>query len=169
MNDIEEATCVKFIERSDEEDFVEIKAESEQCEFKVGRQGGVQTVYLDINGDCLPGSVKHEFLHALGFHHMQSSHNRDHFVEVFEDNILDPEKNAGNFDQLSDHKSSLFDTKYDFDSIMHSHAHAYSKGVFEKTIEALDYDYQAKIEAKCKTNLSEGDVQRVNNMYKCEL
>lgn len=55
--------------------------------------GGAQRISLDSScfrctaSGCTPGSVIHEFLHALGFHHEQSRTDRDEYVTVNYDNI----------------------------------------------------------------------------------
>ena len=55
--------------------------------------GGAQTLSLDPScfrctaTGCVSGTVIHEFLHALGFHHEQSRTDRDDYVTINWDNI----------------------------------------------------------------------------------
>jgi hypothetical protein len=48
---------------------------------------GEQILSLNIPGCTVRAVVAHEFLHALGFWHEQSRTDRDHYIEVVEENI----------------------------------------------------------------------------------
>lgn len=60
-----------------------------RCNSKVGRQGGSQTVSFD--DDCFlrsrASTIKHEFMHAVGFWHEHSRTDRDEYVKIFNSNI----------------------------------------------------------------------------------
>ncbi|XP_043938020.1 high choriolytic enzyme 1-like [Protopterus annectens] len=85
MQAIEDATCIRYILRSTEEDYISIK-KIKGCWSYVGRQNGVQNISLD-SGCVFHGTVQHELLHALGFHHEQSRSDRDKFVRILFENI----------------------------------------------------------------------------------
>ena len=57
------------------------------CHSSVGKRGGKQSI--NYTQRCLDkyGSVLHEMLHALGFHHEQSRSDRDDYVTIMWDNI----------------------------------------------------------------------------------
>ena len=95
MSDIESKTCLKFVERKTETDYVQFTPGTE-CSSRVGRQAtGRQTILL--GDDCYTSrTVTHEvniqlvkftltfltqIMHALGFWHEQSRPDRDEYVK----------------------------------------------------------------------------------------
>lgn len=66
----------------------------------------------------------HEFLHALGFYHMQSAAERDDFVTIHWDNIKPGKEN--NFKKYESNKIWNFGVEYDFKSVMHYSAYGFS-------------------------------------------
>lgn len=159
MNEIESKTCVKFIPRQFEADFVEIYS-GDGCSASVGRRRGRQNLSLRISGCIHHGIVIHELLHSLGFYHMQSSYDRDEHVRVIFENVLPGREH--NFRKYSNKEVSNYQTHYDLDSILH-----YGRGFFSKngrnTIETMNPSDITRIGQR--RGLSIGDVQRVRNMY----
>lgn len=62
---------------------------------------------------------------ALGFYHMQSAYDRDDYVKIHWENIKSGTK--GNFQKYSNKQVTHFNTTYDYYSIMHYEAYAFSK------------------------------------------
>jgi hypothetical protein len=60
-------TCIKFVPRTSEKDYVSIENSNSGCWSSVGRIGGKQVVNLQ-QGGCTSkiGTILHELLHALG-------------------------------------------------------------------------------------------------------
>merc|ERR1712080_21337 len=153
--------CIRWVERTDEKDYVNFKAEDSGCHSSVGRVGHGQTLNLHSPG-CLTriGTVEHEMLHALGFHHMQSTSDRDEFVEIMWDNIQAGKEH--NFKKYSDGEVTDFGVSYDYGSVMHYSRHAFSKNG-EDTI--APYDEDAEIGQR--VGLSDKDLAKLLRMYNC--
>lgn len=125
--------------------------------------GGKQVVNLQSPG-CVTkiGTVIHELLHALGFLHEQNREERDGFVTIKKNNIK-PGYEI-NFDKARSGETNGFGVGYDYGSVMHYSANAFSK------------NGQSTIEAKSRTNekmgqregFSKKDLEKVNKMYKCQ-
>jgi uncharacterized protein YxeA len=162
LDEIERVTCVRFVQKSRAKDVV-VMRRGFGCSSSVGRQGGAQWLTLDPRR-CFrsPGIVIHEFLHALGFFHMQSATNRDNYIRIRMKNITP--QNRHNFNKYSNRYISYYGTSYDYDSVMHYSAKAFSANG-DDTIITLDPNFQNRIGKRLE--LSEGDIKRVNNMYRC--
>lgn len=118
-------TCVRFVPRSTESDYIAIVSGRSGCWSAVGRAGGRQEVNLQSPG-CLTkvGTTIHELMHALGFLHEQNRHERDDYVSIQFQNI---QPNAvGNFDKASASSTIDFGVPYDYGSVMHYSAGAFS-------------------------------------------
>ncbi|XP_045124478.1 zinc metalloproteinase nas-4-like [Portunus trituberculatus] len=163
MNEYETQTggCISFHERTSEDDYILFKHdENDGCHSSVGKRGGRQTInYPDW---CLNrfGSTLHEMYHALGFHHEQSRYDRDDYVTIMWDNIEPGHEH--NFNKYSSSVISGFGEDYDYGSVMHYSAHAFSVNG-EKTI--VTKDPNAHIGQR--DGLSPVDWAKLKNMYKC--
>ncbi|XP_078489325.1 astacin-like [Ciona intestinalis] len=114
------STCIDFINRTTEVDFIEIIPDV-GCWSWVGRRGGKQD--LSIGPGCeYSWIVQHEFLHALGFWHEQSRPDRDDYVIIQYDNIIEDKIHAFELRAIDS-----LGSPYDLQSIMHYHAYAFTK------------------------------------------
>lgn len=155
MKHIEKNSNIRFKERTDERDYVVFRQVSEGCFAGVGRQGGEQSVSLEK--DCSTGNTTHEIMHALGFWHEQSRHDRDDHIKIVWDNIK--EENKHNFrQQLND---GVDIGEYDFDSLMHYSGTAFSKNG-EATMLRLD---GSEISSGNRKGLSRKDVLALAELY----
>ncbi|CAI9583138.1 unnamed protein product [Staurois parvus] len=86
MEEFATLTCVRFIPRTTESNFLQIMADS-RCWSYVGKVGGSQIV--SVTSSCMVhGSVQHELNHALGFFHEQSRSDRDNYINITYSNIM---------------------------------------------------------------------------------
>ncbi|XP_068155186.1 hatching enzyme 1.2 [Drosophila tropicalis] len=154
-------TCIRFVPRSTERDYISIVSGNSGCWSSVGRVGGKQEVNLQSPG-CLsrPGTAMHELMHALGFLHEQNRMERDAYVAIQFRNIQSSAMN--NFEKAA--KTEAFGVPYDYGSVMH-----YSKNAFstngQPTIVAMQSNGADKMGQR--VGFSDFDVEKLNRMYDC--
>lgn len=127
-------------------------------------QDGEQEIFLDRAGCAeVKGIVIHEILHAIGFHHMQAHTDRDKYIKIYWENI--DTSYESEYLAVDAKETSSFDTSYDFYSIMHYPPFS-SDG--DRVIKPRSkYSYYEQFMGQ-RVRLSMGDIDRINNMYKCE-
>ncbi|KAG5666623.1 hypothetical protein PVAND_014639 [Polypedilum vanderplanki] len=161
---ITDVSCIKFNELSkppnDSGPYIHINS-GNGCYSKVGADCKKCIMSLSITGCLRPGTVAHEFLHSLGFYHMQCSKGRDNFVDIIWSNMKNNAEK--NFFELGT-VSSLLNTTYDYDSILHYGPRFFSVNG-APTIIPKDGRYLSRIGQR--EFLSQGDIDRLNIRYKC--
>lgn len=123
MNAISAQSGVQFVDRAGHTDFIEfVPSSSGNCTSPVGKQGGKQTValasYCQLDNVSSVGTIIHEILHSLGYHHTHNRSDRDSYITVHTSNIQPAF--LSNFDKKSASDTSVENFgPYDFASIMH--------------------------------------------------
>ncbi|XP_041662213.1 low choriolytic enzyme isoform X3 [Cheilinus undulatus] len=159
MENIEKGTCVRFVPRTHQEDYIDIQPKA-GCWSYLGARGGKQTVSLQ-SPDCLQvGVISHEFMHALGFVHEQSRFDRDNYVTIMWPNIW--RDRLRNFEKF---RTDSLDLPYDYSSIMHYGMYAYSQDG-EPTIIPKNSNTK-EIKLGQTTSLSHIDKLKINKLYNC--
>ncbi|KAG9260968.1 low choriolytic enzyme [Astyanax mexicanus] len=155
MKSFQSSTCVRFVPRQREQDYILIRS-LDGCFSFVGRRGGGQIVSLNRNGCVFFGVVQHELLHALGFNHEQTRSDRDQHVRILFQNVIRGQEH--NFQKI---RTLNLDTPYDYNSIMHYGRFAFSRNR-EPTIIPIPNSNAVIGRA---TEMSRVDIQRINRLY----
>jgi len=154
-------SSLTFVERSGtlqdtQPDFILFEP-SGGCASWVGKIGGEQSLW--VGETCTAGSVIHELGHAIGLFHEHTRTDRENFITVQWENILDAKD--FNFDIMDVGADDL--GSYDYDSIMHYGATFFSRNG-QPTILTPDGINVGQREA-----LSQVDLESVNAMYGTDL
>ncbi|ODM90219.1 Meprin A subunit beta [Orchesella cincta] len=165
LEEISNKTCIHFVPHSNQRDYVAIVRglPDSGCWSFVGRVYGAQILNLQPGPGphCIfHGIAAHEMIHALGFYHEQSRTDRDDYVTIMWDNVT-PGK-EGNFIKYSSAQVDPEGVAYDYGSIMHYGAYSFSQDASKPTIVP-----KTDVEIGQRNGLSESDVQKLRNMYKC--
>jgi len=162
MKMIEEISCIRFQPRNQNlpgETFVTIK-HGKGCSSTIGTYSVGQNLEINLNETrCTEGTIIHELMHTLGFHHENQRRDRDDFIEVHFENILEDRKKEYN---ITSH--TLLQTPYDYGSIMHFRDIAFTKNG-NKTFTPIK-DLRGN-EVGQRDDLSDYDKVKINRYYKC--
>lgn len=126
MNVYQQKTCIKFRRRtSNDRDYISIQNGQSGCWSSIGRIGGAQTVNLQAPAcTTVVGTVLHEFMHSAGFMHEQNREERDQYITIQYPNIQ--RGYESNFMKAQKGQTSGFGVGYDYGSVMHYSATAFS-------------------------------------------
>ena len=105
-------------------------------------------------------TIVHEFIHALGFYHMQSATERDEYVQIEWQNIQLGSEN--NFERYDGEHIMNFGVEYDYGSVMHYSSTAFSANG-KNTIMALR-DTGDNVMGQ-RMRMSDKDIEKINQMY----
>merc|ERR1712018_109725 len=161
-------TCIRFIERTTEENYIailhDVTTEPNEsqggCWSKLGMRGGRQLLSLDNGcvGDV--GTPIHEFMHALGWLHEQSRPDRDNYVIVKTENIV--ADSLSQFDKCTVEECTVQDLPYDYGSVMH-----YGWNYFTSNGQATMTKLDGSTDFGQRDGFSDLDLQGINKFY-CE-
>ncbi|KAK7912809.1 hypothetical protein WMY93_013020 [Mugilogobius chulae] len=158
LQSFSDVSCIRFRPyQNGDHEWISIESRN-GCYSYVGRQGGAQTVSLSRQGCIYHSTVQHELLHALGFNHEQTRSDRDNYIRVHWDNIMNGmEYNFYIIDTLNQ------GTPYDYNSVMQYERYAFSKNNLP-TMEPIP---DPNITFGQATQMSKNDIDRLNRLYQC--
>ena len=162
MDFYEESTCIRFVGRTDQRNYLRFFP-GRGCYSYIGNiNRGSQDV--SIGSGCeYEGIVQHEIFHALGRWHEQSRPDRDSYIRINSDNII--QDLESNFMRVSSQVADTQNLGYDYRSIMHYGPTAFTKNG-ETTIDTIDRAFQNVIGQR--QGMSATDVTHVNLLYSCD-
>lgn len=163
MRHISGRTCIKFVPRTTQSDYVNI-VEGNGCTSYVGRIRGRQELSLGANCQYF-GIVVHELIHAIGFHHMHNKYDRENYVKVLMENVTPGLEHA--FHKLSRGDPRQFKI-FDFNSIMIYDEKAFARRPGLKTILPRKSDIRL-VPAYAKSSMTSLDARGINQLYNCPL
>lgn len=162
MNEWEDNTCLRFLERGEERDYVEFTSEpnKQYCTSDVvGRQGGRQVIVLGYSCQS-KGELMHTLGHVIGFWNEQARPDRNQYVTIRTRAIETGQED--NFKIQSPFSVGYEGMEYSYGSIMHLGPLAYSKDG-APTIEVKEEG--ATIGQR--SGLHESDIIRTRRLYQC--
>ncbi|XP_062862046.1 hatching enzyme 1.2 [Trichomycterus rosablanca] len=157
MQDISSTTCVKFVPRTHQANFIDIQPKL-GCWSFLGMVGGAQQISLQTPACMWSGVASHELMHALGFVHEQSRSDRDQYVTILWENIIEGQKH--NFRK---YETNNLNTVYDYDSVMHYGRFAFSEDGSPTIIPKPD----PNIQIGQRDGPSLLDIHKINLLYNC--
>ncbi|XP_051564820.1 hatching enzyme 1.2-like isoform X1 [Myxocyprinus asiaticus] len=159
MELIERDTCVRFVPRTHQRDYLDIQHKS-GCWSYLGARGGRQTLSLQTPDCTGSGVTSHQLMHALGFVHEQSRADRDKYVTVMWSNIW--KDRVRNFEKF---KTNNLDTPYDYSSIMHFGRYAYTEDGGPTIVPKRTWN----VKIGQRFGPSDLDIMKINKLYDCDV
>ena len=169
MTEWQDATCLLFLPRNQEEDYVKFysRPNREYCTCNsVGRRGGEQVIELGYSCQS-KGELLHTLGHVIGLWHEQARPDRNSYVRILTGNISTGQET--NFERRGDVAIDYQGNEYDFGSIMHLSATAYSKDGSQTTTLQQDYANVGEDNLGQRLKLSNSDKEQVNTLYSCPM
>ncbi|KAM9851531.1 meprin A subunit beta-like [Aulostomus maculatus] len=153
-------SCIDFKPLESEVLYISVQKDA-GCYSYIGQTVPYGQIVSIGEGCDFIATVEHEFLHALGFYHEQSRNDRDDYVTIRFENIMDGVEY--NFRKAED--SDTQGVPYDYLSVMHYGPYAFSNGN-GTTITTKNPAFQDKIGQRL--GVSPSDMLELNLLYKCE-
>ncbi|MEO2049783.1 MAG: M12 family metallopeptidase [Pirellulales bacterium] len=128
---------------------------------RLGREGGRQSIVLDSETNL--GIIQHEIGHTAGLWHEQSREDRNQFIKIEWDNIID-DRNIKHQYKIQ-RESGDMSGQYDYDSIMHypSMANSHAKDPNKPVITTRNGVSRNRLGQQIR--LSRGDIAAINAFY----
>ncbi|NXX36121.1 ASTL metalloendopeptidase, partial [Nicator chloris] len=159
MAEFEALTCINFVKRRTERDYLSIKS-ADGCWSYHGRVGGEQTVSVRKGGCMVKGIIQHELEHVLGFFHEHSRSDRDNHVKIMWEYISTADR--PNF-KKSENSNNL-GLPYDYSSVMHYGPFSLSNTTGKATIVPIP---DGSVHIGQRQGMSNLDLAKINKLYNC--
>ncbi|XP_009693785.1 PREDICTED: meprin A subunit alpha-like [Cariama cristata] len=154
-------SCVDFKPYEGEQTYLKFE-KLDGCWSYVGDLQSGQTVSIGERCDY-KAIVEHEVLHALGFYHEQSRTDRDDYVQIWWDEII--EGFAYAFDKYDDSFLDDLNTPYDYESVLHYGPYSFNINSSVPSITTKIPEFNEIIGQRL--DFSRSALLRLNRMYNC--
>ncbi|GAU99171.1 hypothetical protein RvY_10207 [Ramazzottius varieornatus] len=158
MEEIEAASCIHFMPRTTEDDFVELSAGFD-CAGPTGRQGKAQVMQLMVPFCLERKKMLRQLLHLLGLPNEHQRPDRDSSITVNWDNISPLD--APLFAKLNKTDLPLEEMPYDYNSLTHPDGFFRAKTASIPTMTPL----KEGVTVGKATGLSSGDINKLRLLY----
>merc|ERR1711973_976476 len=153
-------TCIRFSRQSRKPSGPHIYfTTGSGCSSPVGRGRSGNSIRL-ARGCWRKGTVIHEIGHSIGLFHEQSRPDRDNYVTILLQNVVD--RARFNFNKMRSDQWDSKGTPYDYDSVMHYGSYFFSKNR-QLTIKTKNSRDQNRIGNR--SGFSATDKVQINKMY----
>ncbi|EDO33955.1 predicted protein, partial [Nematostella vectensis] len=160
MAEWESKTCIRFVKRTTETAYLSF-FRGQGCWGHLGHTANYKS-QISIGDNCdFQYVMSHEIGHSVGFWHEHNRPDRDNYIQVLWENVVDEFHDAFEKRKWGTEVTD-YGSQYDFASIMHYPFTAFSKNG-RPTIKAIA-DMQGKTPYVA---LSADDAMQTNAMYKC--
>ncbi|XP_065909425.1 high choriolytic enzyme 1-like [Dysidea avara] len=164
-------TCIKFVNRTNEDSYVILTNHTSGCHSGVGMWNKTPyEVYLSEHCNT-PGNAMHELGHVIGFRHEHQRYDRDDYIKVIEDNLDGSEAATKSFSKIPSVLLNDFGVGYDYASVMHYGKDAFAKrrnrDVFEVNKDLPKCLRDAGLDVGQRITISSKDIEQANKLYKC--
>ncbi|XP_064647811.1 meprin A subunit beta-like [Lineus longissimus] len=171
MGEYHKHTCIRFVPHTDEANYIIIST-GKGCSSNVGMMkrytypGETPKPFgqrLSLAEGCFnKGTLMHEMMHGLGFYHEQSRWDRDDYVIIKPEYIV-----QGKLPQFRIYKEERaykeLGAPYDYSSIMHYPPSSFSRYEDEATIVPI----KPGAEIGQRRGFSDIDIWKINRLYNC--
>lgn len=156
---------ITFIPRTNQGNYIRVVTTNNPAiggSSQIGMVGGQQLFEINDSSNADKGTAMHELLHALGMFHEQSRADRDSYIRVLSENIVDNYLSQFNTYVQSNINGNQIGT-FDFDSIMLYGSNAFvnsgNPGVYSMTkLDGSPFYAQ-------RSYLSTGDLEGLKYLY----
>lgn len=155
--EIERSTGIKFRPHKNESNYVEFTYGENNCYSNLGMIGGRQRITL--TDSCDSTAILHEMMHTLGFMHEQNREDRDDYLLILWENII--EGHETQFKIIPHQFINYSNFNFDMNSIMLYEGRSFARSTEEYTMLTSSGD----IYEHDPTSLSKEDVRRVKVTY----
>ncbi|XP_065909427.1 uncharacterized protein [Dysidea avara] len=164
-------TCIKFVKRTDEHSYVILTNHTSGCHSGVG-MWNKRSYEVYLSERCsTPGNAMHELGHVIGFHHEHQRYDRDEYIEMNYDNLVDSKAANNSYKPIDAPFLQDFGVGYDYASVMHYGKDAFAKqrnrDVFEVKKNLPKCLRDAGLDVGQRITISSKDIEQANKLYKC--